>query len=77
MKGLTKIAKFSHFLRHLVNFPQFCTGWPILRKILHVQNRRILASLPLLSGLVLYKFFWAMIVRRFIMDLSFNKFVPG
>jgi len=33
MKGLTKIAKFSHFLRHLVNFPQFCTGLQILHRV--------------------------------------------
>jgi len=33
VKGLTKSAKFSHLLCHMVNFRQFCTGPQILRRL--------------------------------------------
>jgi len=32
-KGQQKSAKFLHFLCHLVNFPQFCAGPQILRRV--------------------------------------------
>jgi len=45
---LNKICKTLYFLCHFVNSAhdgQFCTRWPILHKILHAQNHRILTSL--------------------------------
>ena len=45
---LYKMCKILQFLYRFVNSvhdDQFCAHWPILRKNLHVQNRRILTSL--------------------------------